>query len=79
MTDQESSIRKRAYALWESEGKPDGRDQHHWLQAQKEIESKGPEAKPAGASRRVRPKKASPVAGDASVKADKPKKRRASK
>ena len=30
-------IQRRAYELWESEGRPAGRDQAHWLQAESEI------------------------------------------
>jgi hypothetical protein len=30
-------IQRRAYELWESEGRPTGRDQAHWLQAESEI------------------------------------------
>jgi Protein of unknown function (DUF2934) len=30
-------IREGAYAIWEQEGKPDGRDLDHWLQAEAEI------------------------------------------
>ena len=30
-------IQLRAYELWESEGRPAGRDQAHWLQAEREI------------------------------------------
>jgi hypothetical protein len=30
-------IQRRAYELWESEGRPTGRDQAHWLQAEGEI------------------------------------------
>ena len=29
-------ISKRAYSLWEQEGRPWGRDQHHWDQATRE-------------------------------------------
>lgn len=29
-------MKKRAYSLWEEEGYPTGRDQHHWEQAMKE-------------------------------------------
>ena len=32
-------IKKRAYALWEEEGHPTGRDSMHWEQARKERES----------------------------------------
>lgn len=44
MADQDGSedgIRKRAYALWEQEGRPEGRDQHHWEQASGEFQAGG--------------------------------------
>ena len=30
-------IRARAYAIWEREGRPEGRDLDHWLQAKSEM------------------------------------------
>lgn len=30
-------IRDRAYQLWEAEGRPHGRDQAHWLAAEREL------------------------------------------
>jgi hypothetical protein len=30
-------IAERAYAIWQSSGRPDGRDQEHWLQAEREL------------------------------------------
>jgi hypothetical protein len=30
-------VRERAYRIWESEGKPHGRDLEHWLQAEREL------------------------------------------
>jgi Protein of unknown function (DUF2934) len=36
---REQAIRERAYAIWEEEGRPDGRDQDHWLRAEAEIGS----------------------------------------
>lgn len=35
--DVEDRIRRRAYALWEQEGRPDGRDADHWALAREEI------------------------------------------
>jgi len=32
-------IEKRAYALWEAEGQPNGRHEEHWRQAAREIET----------------------------------------
>ncbi|MBV9785134.1 MAG: DUF2934 domain-containing protein [Acidisphaera sp.] len=37
MDDIEELIRQRAYEIWESEGRPHGRDQAHWERARREI------------------------------------------
>ncbi|SCB60238.1 Protein of unknown function [Rhizobium aethiopicum] len=31
-------VSQRAYSLWESEGRPEGRGDSHWMQALKEFE-----------------------------------------
>jgi hypothetical protein len=36
---QQQLIRERAYAIWEQEGHPDGKELAHWLQAEAEIGS----------------------------------------
>jgi hypothetical protein len=33
-------IRERSYQLWEQEGRPDGRQLDHWLQAERELVAK---------------------------------------
>jgi hypothetical protein len=30
-------IRERAYALWETDGRPEGREQAYWLRAEQEL------------------------------------------
>jgi Protein of unknown function (DUF2934) len=35
--DMYEHIQRRAYELWESEGRPAGREHAHWLQAESEI------------------------------------------
>ena len=35
----EDRIRRRAHAIWEREGRPDGRQQEHWAQARRAIEA----------------------------------------
>jgi hypothetical protein len=30
-------VRQRAYEIWEREGRPEGREQEHWEQAEREI------------------------------------------
>lgn len=39
--DRHDAIRARAYHLWEKEGRPHGRDEHHWHEA-----SRGEEGAP---------------------------------
>lgn len=34
---QETLIRERAYAIWEDEGRPDGRALEHWERAYHEV------------------------------------------
>jgi len=31
------AIRRRAHEIWEAEGRPEGRDQEHWIRAQREL------------------------------------------
>jgi hypothetical protein len=33
----EAAIAVRAYEIWETQGRPDGRDREHWLQAAAEL------------------------------------------
>lgn len=35
--DVEERIRRRAYAIWEREGRPEGREADHWTLAREEI------------------------------------------
>ena len=34
---REHRIRERAYAIWEEEDRPEGKDREHWLRAEAEI------------------------------------------
>ncbi len=40
-TERTERIRQRAYELWETQGRPEGRDLEHWEQARLEIEAEG--------------------------------------
>lgn len=60
MDTREERIKRRAYEIWEREGRPTGREQEHWDQAVQEIEGEGPEAQggplcltPAQKARRI--------------------------
>ena len=49
--EREELIRRRAYAIWEQEGRPDGQHQRHWEQAAREMqgpETQGPETQGDG-------------------------------
>jgi len=37
MADLRARIERRAYELWERDGRPEGRDHAHWQQAEREI------------------------------------------
>jgi Protein of unknown function (DUF2934) len=39
MHDSEQRIRERAYAIWEQEGRPDGREHAHWERARSLLET----------------------------------------
>jgi hypothetical protein len=38
MPDREQRIRRRAHQIWEQTGKPEGRADDHWRQAEIEVE-----------------------------------------
>ena len=44
--DIEDLIRARAHKIWEDEGRPEGRSDSHWRQAQDELQRELAEAKP---------------------------------
>jgi hypothetical protein len=35
--EREQAIRERAYALWEADGRPEGRDLDYWRKAEQEF------------------------------------------
>ncbi|MGV4791698.1 DUF2934 domain-containing protein [Rhizobium sp. F40D2] len=37
---REEEIRKRAYSLWEKEGRPEGQHRHHWTLAERELDAR---------------------------------------
>ena len=66
MAASEDWIKSRAYALWEEEGRPHGKDAEHWERAAKEFKEKGLSktngAKKPAASRRKTPEPAAAAA-----------------
>ena len=58
MTQIDNLIRERAYAIWEREGRPEGRERQHWEQAAREVLAAGeapkPSAKPKAAKGKSR-------------------------
>ena len=55
IAQQETWIRERAYAIWEQEGRPAGRENQHWYQAACEVGDSAafdmPASKPATRSK----------------------------
>ena len=39
LPDRHTEIAKRAYTMWELEGRPPGGDLEHWLRAEGELEA----------------------------------------
>ncbi|KPF66278.1 hypothetical protein IP69_15555 [Bosea sp. AAP35] len=56
---REQTVRDVAYAIWEAEGKPQGRDSEHWMQAEERVAASLNGDKPAKAKA---PAKAKPSA-----------------
>jgi hypothetical protein len=60
-------IRERAQAIWEREGRPEGRHEDHWRQAEKEISAEN-DAAPAERKRRATSPKKVKAPDDEKVK-----------
>lgn len=63
MAVSEEWIKNRAYALWEEEGRPHGKDTEHWERAAQEYQSMNGAPKKAASARK--PKATEAVAADA--------------
>ena len=59
----EDRIRRRAQAIWEREGRPEGREQEHWAQARREIEAEEGASPPRAAKPDDSPTPAAPDDG----------------
>jgi hypothetical protein len=62
-SDWQERIRQRAQAIWERAGRPEGRHEDHWREAEKEIaaEDSGPAAaRPRATGKKPREAKAEP-------------------
>lgn len=67
---REQTIRDVAYAIWEAEGKPQGRDAQHWRMAEERVAASAD--KNAGVKAKAPTKRAAKPAAPAKGKADKP-------
>jgi len=58
VANQDSAIRERAYAIWEEEGRPEGRAWDHWYRAQQEFAGHVPTANgDRGAAPKTKPRR----------------------
>jgi hypothetical protein len=57
--DRERRIRVRAYEIWDAEGRPHGRHEQHWREAEQEIAHAENATEPAG---RIDPDRAADAA-----------------
>ena len=44
----EDDIRRKAYEIWESEGRPEGRHDEHWRRAEEEVDAEDQKAQVGG-------------------------------
>ncbi len=49
--DRHGEIAKRAYTLWEVEGRPSGKELDHWLRAEAEVQAECAKTAPIRAER----------------------------
>lgn len=55
MSVRENDVRNRAHALWEAEGRPDGRAEMHWQRAEEDARNAGASQGGIAARRSVAP------------------------
>lgn len=55
MDDQDERIRQRAHAIWEEEGRPEGREYSHWLRARAAIRAEEADAAPRASRAQAEP------------------------
>lgn len=58
-------IARRAFEIWERNGRPEGRDQEHWDQAEKELRQQTAKSTPA--ERTAAPAAPTPMTGSEEV------------
>jgi hypothetical protein len=63
--DRQEKIRERAYAIWESEGCPEGKHLDHWLQAEQQVFAES--STRSGPSNHIQPTAASTRIGSRSA------------
>jgi hypothetical protein len=57
--EREQAIRELAYAIWESNGRPDGCAEAHWHQAEARIDADAARTKSTGGVQKIVPGKTS--------------------
>ena len=75
-SDREARIRERAYHLWESDGKPYGRDVEFWQRARQLVAREQDNLQTHAEPEAVKPVPAAPVATPAPARAAAPTARR---
>jgi hypothetical protein len=81
--DLDREVARRAYEIWEDEGRPNGRDRDHWARAEQAVladtaPAPTAEATTAPAKRRAPRAKIAALAADAPAPARKPARRKTS-
>jgi len=53
LENREHAVRERAYAIWERDGRPEGKNLDHWFQAEAEIRTRSMQSPKPPAPARV--------------------------
>lgn len=72
MSNDDPKVARKAYEIWEAEGRPHGKDQDHWHRASAEVAA---EAAPKPASRKTAVKPAAAKAATSKTRARAPAKK----
>lgn len=68
---REQAVRDAAYAIWEAEGRPSGRDAEHWKQAEEKVAAGHPKDADKGGKGKAAAKATTPA--KAAAKSPRPK------
>lgn len=80
--DRNQNLRERAYRIWEDQGRPEGRHEDHWHEAERSFEGEVPEPSEKNPAAKAPRRSAGPKAANGAAEtapSPKPSRRRSAK